>query len=601
MQGRKCPICPTWRRDRMRSLVKPTQILLIASALSLAACGGDNEGSGSLIPSNGGGSGNTPGGETGGGGEAVAQLALGTGEGSSFQAGAIELGSPSVSANGQVSVSVNVVNQAADNALYTAAPVSIRFTSNCAEQNLAALSSSVSTSTGKAQTTYTAKGCSGSDTITAVIGDNEAIAIGNIIVASAEGGHIAPVSATPTSLALKGFGTSTLPTVSDITFQVTDKAGNPAPAGTKVSFAPDRATGDITLSNSTATTDSNGLVSTRLSAGSVKTTVRVIAWLEENPDIRAMSTTIALGTGAPTQQSMSLSIDTFNPRALNYDGEETSITIRVSDYYNNPIADGTTIAFYTSGGQIDRECVYSEALGGCSVTWRSQAPRPANGVVAVMATLKGEEETGPDLNGNGLFDGSPSETYKPLPEAFLDANQNNKHDPNEFFLDWDLSGTYSEQPAPMFRGIRCSDAAMAAPQNHCRSAADREKYTELADIFKNAWFVMAGEVEPTGIRLLDASNTELPEWAILDQNQTYRVIIQDPNGHSAPNGTSVSITIDDGDDEIIGGNVSHTVPPTTARPYTKDISFKPEMGLSILKIEVTNVGGEKVEKFLRIN
>src|SRR5690606_37475658 len=133
MQGRKCPICPTWRRDRMRSLVKPTQILLIASALSLAACGGDNEGSGSLI----GGSGNTPGDGAGGGGDITVQLALGAGSGDSFQAGALTLGSNSVSANGQVTVTVNVVNQAASNELYTAAPISINFSSNCVEQGLA--------------------------------------------------------------------------------------------------------------------------------------------------------------------------------------------------------------------------------------------------------------------------------------------------------------------------------------------------------------------------------------------------------------------------------------------------------------------------------
>src|SRR5690606_31598679 len=139
--------------------------------------------------------------------------------------------------------------------------------------------------------------------------------------------------------------------------------------------------------------------------------------------------------------------------------------------------------------------------------------------------------------------------------------------------------------------FRCTTVAREA--GHCK--------TEMADIFQNSWFIMAGEVEPTGILLLDASDTELPEWATLDQSQTYRVIVQDPNGRSAPNGTSISITIDDGDDEIIGGNISHTVPPTTVRPYAKDITFKPEAGPSILKVEVTNVGGEKVEKFFRIN
>src|SRR5690606_1850882 len=269
------------------------------------------------------------------------------------------------------------------------------------------------------------KGCSvASDTIKAIVGDNDAMAMDNIIIISADAGDISFASAIPSSLALKGSGTPDLPTVSEVQFQLKDTAGKPL-QGKRVRFSPSTTLGGISLTNDVATTDANGIARTFLSAGTVKTTVRVKAWLEGDEDISAMSTTIALGTGAPTQNSMSLSIETLNPRALNYDGDTTNITIRVSDINNNPIAEGTTIAFFTSAGQIDRECVYSAEDGGCTVTWRGQNPRPDSslrGLVVVMATLKGEETTGFDANGNGLFD--IAEGYTPLPEAFLDVNNN---------------------------------------------------------------------------------------------------------------------------------------------------------------------------------
>src|SRR5690606_11731908 len=103
----------------MRFVVNSTKLLLLASAISLAACGSGGDGDGGSLtgmPTDNGGIGG--GGGTGGDGSeppVAPQFALGASSGSMFQQGAMELGSNSVSFNGEVPVSVNIVNQSVDN------------------------------------------------------------------------------------------------------------------------------------------------------------------------------------------------------------------------------------------------------------------------------------------------------------------------------------------------------------------------------------------------------------------------------------------------------------------------------------------------------
>lgn len=590
----------------MRSLVKPTQILLIVSAMSLVACGGSNEGSGSLIgnpPSNGGGNGGTPGDAPGGGDNTTVRLALGSGDGNSFQAGALTLGASSISANGQVIVSANVVNQANGNSLYTTSPVSINFTSNCAEQGLATISSPIITSTGTAQTTYIAKGCSGSDTITARLGDSSASA--NLIIASAAAGSLTFSSATPTSIAIKNLASAGLTTVSEVQFIVRDDANNPL-QGETVKFTLSDTTGGITLTNPSDKTDASGIARAFVNAGTVKTTVRVNAQLESNPLLQTTSNTIAIGTGVPSAETLTFTATEWNMPACSDFNYTNSINIRVSDFYRNPIPAGTKIIFYTSHGQIDPECSYDPAVGGCSATWRPAQPYPwdNDGRLSVMAMLKGEEAAPVDLNGNHLFDSD--EQYEPLPEAYLDENTNGQYDLGELFIDWDGNQSWSDTPAAnkygstKFRGVRCS--ADAREDGHCQG---------LADIFIQRTLQVSCPVPSDGSTITfsdrncsDNSWTET-ETTSGSNNKTLYICVRDEFGGAPAAGTRIEVKVESGDATIVGGNISSITESNLIGPQVIPVTITPKTlpSQSKLTVLVTNVEGSTtpVPKSLTIN
>ena len=149
------------------------------------------------------------------------------------------------------------------------------------------------------------------------------------------------------------------------------------------------------------------------------------------------------------------------------------MTAFAADHFNNPVPDGSTIQFTTEGGAIfPPSC--KTVNGTCSVTWRSQDPRPLadgdprfnrgfefkntiasagcgqgshygvgpclnneitqtgtnatgpqGGRSTVMAFMLGEESFA-DANNNGLYD--PGEQFVPLDDAYVDHNQNGRFD-----------------------------------------------------------------------------------------------------------------------------------------------------------------------------
>jgi glutamine synthetase type III len=88
----------------------------------------------------------------------------------------IGLSTANVAAAGNTTLTVTVVNQ--DGVLYTAAPVTVTFSSPCISNGQAVIAATgtstagttpdaVTTSSGTVEATYTAKGCTGQDVITA--------------------------------------------------------------------------------------------------------------------------------------------------------------------------------------------------------------------------------------------------------------------------------------------------------------------------------------------------------------------------------------------------------------------------------------------------
>lgn len=115
-----------------------------------------------------------------------------------------------------------------------------------------------------------------------------------------------------------------------------------------------------------------------------------------------------VSSGVPSQKYMSISVGTYN-QDWSFDGDTTTITIRVADSAGNPVPEGTIVQFSTEGGQIQKSCRLSgttatgSTLSTCSVTFGTQELRPLDRLVGVVAWMEGEEAYA-DLNGNGKYD-----------------------------------------------------------------------------------------------------------------------------------------------------------------------------------------------------
>lgn len=422
---------------------------------------------------------------------------IGSGSGASFVANAIDLGNvTSLSAGGTLIATVNIVETSNANAPHST-PVNVVFSSTCVIAGKASMDSPVTTVNGVAPSTYLAQGCTGSETITASadVGGTIYTATASLTVQSADVGSIEFVSATPENIALRGTGGSGRSETSVVTFRVVDEQSNPV-ASQAVDFALSTIVGDISLSPANATSDQNGLVQTVVRSGTVATSVVVTATTTTTTTsgtdtYQTQSNSLVVTTGIPDQDSFSLSATTLAPEAWGHDGVESQITARLADRFNNPVPDGTAVTFTTEGGSIDGACTTLD--GACSVTWRSQSPRPCGQTIGsspvvlnplsgpnVCDNLGGPANTGPqagskplgqpyggrativatvvgeesfiDTNGNGVFD--DGDTATDLPEAWRDENEDGTRDTYEPFVDFDFDGMYDAADGE-FNGVLC--------------------------------------------------------------------------------------------------------------------------------------------------
>jgi hypothetical protein len=257
---------------------------------------------------------------------------------------------------------------------FTTETVEVTFSSGCSNSTVptAVIDSPVATIAGVAQSTYLAQGCEGGDIVTATANAGGIVlsATGTVTVDPAAANSIEFVSANPENISLKGVGGIESSTV---VFKVRDSNGNVV-ANKDVNFLLNTEVGGVDLSPTEATTDSNGLVQTVINSGTVHTSVRVRAELDEDSSIFTQSNLLVISTGIPDQDSFSLSASVFNPEAWNIDGTDVTITARLADAFNNPAPDGTAVSFTTEGGSIGDSCVTSN--GVCTVIWTSQNVRP---------------------------------------------------------------------------------------------------------------------------------------------------------------------------------------------------------------------------------
>jgi len=503
----------------------------------------------------------------------ISSLALGSGFAGTFNLGALitTTDGADLSYGGDAAVTVNIVDSA-DNALFTAGSVNVSFTSNCVENGLATIDSSVNTSNGTATVAYSASTCEGTDTITATLSDGtSATAIINI--AGQILGSLEFVSASHSTIALSGSGSSSNPEVSNITFILRDNTGA-AIQGETVSYSLSTEVGGISLSSDTSVTNGDGTTSVTLNSGGVNISVSITASVTDDDDNTIITTSnpIAIVGGLPDQDSFSISVERFNPRGWDQDGVTSGITIRASDRFNNPAPDSTQISFVTNGGSIVGSC--SLAGGECSVQWSSQNPRPASGLVRILARTTGEESF-TDQNSNGQYDvGEPVSTN--FGEAFLDINDDGLRTDDEFFSDFNDNKVFDVAGSALFQGTSCSAAAEAA--GHC---------TNLIDVRENTTICMSTD---DVFLTTDAVDNEVNVSA---GSAAIQLTFRDAHGLTPPVGTTFTTEIEDG--EILFGGDFTVTNSCSTEGYTTDIVVGADEDLAtdfgMLAVEIAQANG----------
>ncbi|WP_185242679.1 Ig-like domain-containing protein [Citrifermentans bremense] len=459
---------------------------------------------------------------------------------------------------------------------YTTQSVDVVFTSTMSGQGKASISSPVSTVNGTASTTYTAETASGDDTITASIaGSSKTITFTVIPLTAAS---ISFVSASPATIGVKGMGGVGVQDSSLVTFKVLDTVGNPK-ANQAVTFALITDVGGVSLSTATGSTDSSGLVSTRVQSGVIAGPVRVRATaVVGSTTLTTQSDQLTIQTGAPAQDGFSISLGNMNPEAFNYDGVNSSVTARLSDHFHNPVPDGTAVYFTTSGGSIEPSCV--TVNGACTVNWTSQNPRPviaggalANGRAVILAYALGEESF-VDLNGNGLAD-IGLDTIKDDPEAFRDDNESGFRDATETFIDFNGDHLYSAGDGK-YNGVL---------QGSGNSGASISKH-----VFSNSVLVMS----TSEASIVTSTNSLLAPGI-------FTVTVRDLNGNTMPSGTTITTTAPFGK---LTGNTNYTLPQNVG--YGVTLSFNlaaaetPKAQSGYITIKVTTPRGLETTKLIAV-
>lgn len=187
------------------------------------------------------------------------------------------------------------------------------------------------------------------------------------------------------SIVIKGSGGNGRTEVALINFRVVDSSNSGVPNATVVFST--QTTSPVTLTATSGTTDASGNVTVAVNSGTQPTTVRIVATVQGTA-ISALSDTVTVTTGQPVQTAFSLSAEKWYVEGLNIDNVTNKVTALLADSFGGAVADGTQVVFTTNGGAIvgTGGAMCLTVNGGCSVTWRSQNPRPTGGVVTVTAT-----------------------------------------------------------------------------------------------------------------------------------------------------------------------------------------------------------------------
>lgn len=301
-------------------------------------------------------------------------------------------------------------------------PVTLSVTSACVSKGKATISpASATTTTGTASFTYKDNGCGATQTtddLQLAITGSPATATRTITLTSPAATSIGFVSATPTTIFLKGSG---LAESSEVKFIVKDTAGNALP-NQSVTMELTTLTGGITIQGGsipvTRLSDALGQVSVLVNSGTVPTPVRVKATVGA---YSTLSSNLTIGVGLPSQINFSFAQATINIEGFNYIDTPNTYTVIASDRSGNPVPDGTTINFTTEGGQIQSSkfIALTNGIARADASFVSALPHPDDGRVTVISYALGEESF-KDQNGNNVYDSG--EPFQDLGNIYRDRN-----------------------------------------------------------------------------------------------------------------------------------------------------------------------------------
>jgi len=563
------------------------------------------------------------------------------GSGTPFVQGLASVSTADLSAGGTATVSVLIQD---DQGNPFTQPVDVNFSSTCATKSpaQAVISSPVSSSNGVATSTYRAQGCVGEDQInvTANAGGISLSAVGTINVLQADVGSIVFVSATPENVSILGTGGDES---SVVQFKVLDKNNNVV-TNQNVLFELNTEIGGVKIDPLQATTDNSGLVQTVVTTGTVATSLRVTATVDNGsiPAISSQSSQLIVSTGIPDQDSFSLSATILNAEGWDVDGTEVTVVARMADAFNNPVPDGTTVSFTTEGGSIEDAC--QTLNGACSVKWTSQLPRPEGetilngagqmfrnpnadlafdstlgiygniygqkygGRATVTATAIGEESF-PDLNGNGRFDAAEASEFLSgtdvtgqafdLNDAFNDYNEDGIFNPQqaggqsggslEKLVDFNSNGVFDLKDGK-YNGVLCSDPVHSA-------CADGTSDSKSLFVRRSLVIVMSGSTayatESNNIVIADSTGTHTGGsiQIIGKGSATATFTISDLHNQQMPAGTIVRFTTSAGS---VVSTSEYTWPSTNyngGRQFTATLKGEDQPNTGVFIVEVESPGG----------
>jgi len=123
-------------------------------------------------------------------------------------------------------------------------------------------------------------------------------------------------------------------------------------------------------------TDAYGRVQTTLNSGTVAKTVKVKAAID-TLSISSEAISIAIHGGPPDAAHFSVVPQYLNSAGWKTYGLQNTITAFVGDQYGNPVPEGTSVYFSTTGGIIEGSG-NTNSLGQVSVTLVSSSPLPVS-------------------------------------------------------------------------------------------------------------------------------------------------------------------------------------------------------------------------------